>query len=146
MVNNALPQLLVLAGDHNLVLALPEILPPVMADPQRAEQVMFNLVSNAAKYSPAGIHITLSAFAQERVVQVSVTDQGPGIPLEERQRVFEPFYRVEKEDGTAKSAQGVGLGLAICKSLIEAQGGSIWVEDRPDPGATISFTLPMADQ
>jgi len=146
IVNNVLPRLQALAGDHALVINLPEGLPPVMADPQRVEQVMFNLVSNAAKYSPAGTQITLSAAARQKDVQISVSDQGVGISPEERPHVFESFYRVETEVGTAESIQGVGLGLAICKSLVEAQGGSIWIQDRPDPGTTLSFTLPIASQ
>ncbi len=146
IVNNVLPRLQALAGDHALVINLPEGLPPVMADPQRVEQVLFNLLSNAAKYSPAGTQIALSAIARNKDIQVNISDQGAGIALEERQRVFEPFYQVEKEDGTAKSAQGVGLGLAICKSLVEAQGGSIWIQDQPGPGTTLSFTLPTSGQ
>ena len=146
IVNDALPQLQVLAGDHTLMVDLPGNLPPVLADPQRVEQVMFNLVSNAAKYSPADTQIALSAIARQKDIQVNVSDQGAGIALEDRQRVFEPFYRAEKEDGTVQSAQGVGLGLAICKSLIEAQGGSIWIQDRPGPGTTLSFTLPTVGQ
>lgn len=146
MIDDALPQLQALAGDHALIVNLPEGLPPVMADPQRVEQVLFNLVSNAAKYSPASTQIILSAVARQKDIQVNVSDQGAGIPPEERQRVFEPFYRAEGEDGTAKSTQGVGLGLAICKSLVEAQGGSIWIQDQPDLGTTLSFTLPTASQ
>ncbi len=146
IINNALLRFQVLAGDHALVINLPDGLPPVMADPQRVEQIMLNLVSNAAKYSPAGTQITLSAVARQKDVQVSVSDQGVGISPEERPHVFEPFYRVETEVGTAKSIQGVGLGLAICKSLVEAQGGNIWIQDRPDPGTTLSFTLPIAGQ
>jgi signal transduction histidine kinase len=64
-------------------------------------------------------------------------------PPEERQQVFEPFYRAEHEGETAKPSPGVGLGLTICKSLIEAQGGRVWIDDRPGAGTTVSFTLPI---
>jgi two-component system sensor histidine kinase KdpD len=144
IINTAMAQLQALTAEHGLVITIPEDLPPVRADPQRIAQVLTNLVHNATKYSPGGTQITISAIRQGREVQVSVTDQGPGIPPEERARVFEAFHQAPTSEDSAERVKGAGLGLAICKGLIEAQGGRIWVQDRPEPGTTLSFTLPIA--
>jgi len=143
IVNTAMAQLQALTREHDLVITLPEDLPSVKADPQRIAQVLANLVNNATKYSPIGTQITISASRQSEVVRVDVTDQGPGIPHEERTRVFEPFHQAETEMASPEQVKGVGLGLAICKGLVEAQGGRIWIKDQPRPGTTISFTLPI---
>lgn len=102
-------------------------------------QVIANLIENAAKYAPAGTAIRIAARRVEGAIEVSVTDQGPGIPPSERERVFEKFYRAPH----AGRAAGTGLGLAICKGLVEAHGGHIWVEDAPGGGARFAFTLPV---
>ena len=78
------------------------------------------------------------------MVQIDVTDQGPGIPPPARARIFEPFEQVDRPPTTRTG--GAGLGLAICKGLVEAHGGRIWVQDRSEPGTTISFTLPIAEE
>lgn len=143
IVNTAMAQLRTLTVEHDLVIAIPDDLPPVKGDPQRVAQVLTNLVSNAARYSPGGTRITISARAQTGEVQVDVADQGPGIPPQERARVFEAFHQVQAS-GESERAKGVGLGLAICKGLVELQGGRIWIQDQPGPGTTISFTLPAA--
>jgi PAS domain S-box-containing protein len=137
------PQLGELVADHALVLAVPAGLPPVRADAQRVGQVLTNLVGNAAKYAPPGTAITVVASAQEAgFVRVSVGDEGPGIAPEDRPFVFEAFRR--GSDGHARQTKGAGLGLAICKGIVEAHGGRIWIEDHPGPGTTVSFTLPVA--
>jgi signal transduction histidine kinase len=122
----------------------------VCADPRYVRQVMRNLLTNACKYTPAGTPITISAAdhpqGQDGLVCVSVRDQGPGIPPEQQERVFERFARLP---GAAASAQpGSGLGLAICKQLVEAMGGTIWVEStgRDGEGACFSFTLSGGSQ
>lgn len=102
-------------------------------------QVIANLIENAAKYAPAGTAIRVSARRREGAIEISVTDQGPGVPPSERERVFEKFYRAPH----AGRASGTGLGLAICKGLVEAHGGHIWVEDVPTGGARFVFTLPV---
>ncbi len=76
-------------------------------------------------------------------IQVDVADQGPGIPTQERTRIFKAFHQLQNVSGT-HLMRGAGLGLAICKGLIEAQGGTIWIQNRPGPGTTVSFTLPIA--
>lgn len=140
IVEVAQVNLKILAAQHKLSIRLPANIPAVMADKTRIAQVLTNLVGNATKHSPEGTPITLSARNGGRFVQIEVSDQGYGIPPEEREKVFEAFHQ-----GPIKSVKGgVGLGLAICKGLIEAHGGRIWVKDQAAPGTTIAFTLPTA--
>jgi signal transduction histidine kinase len=127
---------------HTLEVALPESLPLVRVDAERIGQVFNNLVSNATKYAPAGSCIRLSAAQSGDMLRVSVSDEGPGISAEDRPHVFEAFRR--GDDGRTRRTKGAGLGLAICKGIVESHGGSIWIEDRPGPGATITFTLSIA--
>jgi PAS domain S-box-containing protein len=138
IVNTARAQLQMLTARHELVLALNGGLPDVLADGQRIAQVIVNLVDNAVKYSPPHTRITLGASPTAEGIQISVSDEGEGIAPDDRQLVFETFHQV-----TRKSRQkGAGLGLAICKGLVEAHGGRIWIEERDGPGTTICFTLP----
>jgi signal transduction histidine kinase len=100
-------------------------------------------VENAAKYAPSGTFIRISARSIKDFVEFSVADEGPGIPREEREKVFTPFYR--SSDKALIKAKGAGLGLTICKRLIEGQGGRIWVDEQADLGTVINFTLPLAN-
>jgi two-component system sensor histidine kinase KdpD len=104
------------------------------------EQVLINLLENATKYSPAGSPIELSARAREGEVEVEVADRGPGIAQEDAERVFDKFYRVREGEGG-----GVGLGLTICRGIVSAHGGRIWVEPRSGGGAAFHFTLPLQE-
>ena len=140
ILSTAMAELQTIAADRQLVLEMPPNLPPIYADGQRIAQVLINLVGNAAKYSPPQTTITLSVHSDGEAVQVDIADQGPGIPPRDRKRVFEAFRQLEND--AAHRAKGAGLGLAICKGIVEAHGGRIWVQDRPGPGAVISFTLP----
>jgi signal transduction histidine kinase len=140
ILEKALPQLKTLAAHHRLAITLPADLPPVDADLQRIGQVLVNLVGNAAKFSPPNTEITLSALRAGDFVQINVSDEGAGIPPSERPFVFEVFHRVLSE---TKRQPGIGLGLTICKGLVQAHGGRIWIEDRVGPGTTIAFTLPV---
>jgi signal transduction histidine kinase/PAS domain-containing protein len=141
VIESALVQLQALINDHELVLEIPRELPLIYADGQRIAQVLTNLVGNAAKFSPKGTQIIISTRRSGEMIQVDVADQGPGIPPQDRTRVFESFRQLE--NGTGSRTKGAGLGLAICKGLIEAHGGMIWVQDRAGPGTVISFTLPL---
>jgi len=116
---------------------------PLMAtvDPKRIEQVLRNLLSNAIKYSPEGGTITVQGRGDKRQLLVRVSDQGMGIPSEDIERVFERFYRVENE--ITQGMRGVGLGLAVCRGIVEAHGGRIWVESTLGVGSTFYFTLPV---
>jgi two-component system phosphate regulon sensor histidine kinase PhoR len=114
-----------------------------LADIEQIKRVLGNLLHNAIKFTPEGgvISIAAEVSGPERLT-LSVTDTGPGIPAEERQRVFERFYRGDR----ARQGGGTGLGLAIAKHIVQAHGGTIWAEDAPlAPGARICFTLPLAD-
>jgi two-component system sensor histidine kinase KdpD len=126
---------------HRVQLAVPEDLPAVLVDPVLVEQVLVNLLDNAAKYAPEGGCITIAAHQADRMIVVRVSDQGPGIPAEAREAVFDVFYRVRSGD---RQAAGTGLGLAICRGLIEAHGGTCTAKPGPDGiGTTIEFTLPL---
>jgi signal transduction histidine kinase len=115
-------------------------LPPVYVDAYRIEVVVRNLVENALKYSEADQPVLIRAFQREEMVVVSVEDQGPGIPGERVDDIFESFYRLD--DGLDRRKPGVGLGLAICRGLVHAHGGAIWVEPR-QVGACFAFSIPM---
>ncbi len=141
IMEDALPQFHSLTGEQTLTLHLPADLPPVYVDARRIAQVLVNLVRNASAYSPKTTEISISASVRKGFVQVDVKDQGPGIPPAEHKRVFRAFQRGADVENNA--AQGAGLGLAICKGLVEAQGGRIWIKKKTTPGATISFTIPL---
>jgi two-component system sensor histidine kinase KdpD len=143
-VQDASSQLNSLTSNHSLTMHLPVHLPKLLVDPKRIAQVLVNLVRNASSYAPEGSEISLSAAIRGTFVQVNVSDQGPGIPPAEHKVVFKAFRRGESVENNA--AQGAGLGLAICKGLIEAHGGRIWIKKKSTPGATISFTLPLVPQ
>ena len=129
--------------DHPFTLELPSSLPPLQADPARIKQAVANLLSNARKYTPPGGSIRLAARAMEDAVEVSVSDQGLGLPAEALPHVFEKFYRVNRADRAL--IKGTGLGLAIVKELIEAHGGQAGVESAgPGRGSRFWFRLPLA--
>ncbi len=111
----------------------------LVADRGRMRQVIANLVSNAIKYAPTATPIDVSTGRTERLYRLSVSDHGPGISREERQRVFEKFYRGPR----AGSVPGAGLGLAIARSLVELHGGTLECEDTPGGGATFVMTVPL---
>ncbi len=126
-------------GAHRLEVEVASDTGAARLDYVQIGQVIANLIENAAKYAPVGTAIRVGARRLGGTIEVSVTDQGPGIPPTERERVFEKFYRAPH----AGRAAGTGLGLAICKGLVEAHGGRIWVEDAPTGGARFVFTLPV---
>ena len=118
-------------------------LPTVSADPTYVEQVVRNLLSNAAKYGGLDSTVTIRAGAGDREVIVRVLDDGPGFPVEETERLFELFYR---SPGTATIAGGAGIGLFVCARLIRAMGGRIWAKPRQSRGAEFGFALPELDE
>ena len=135
-------QLQILTEKHLLSIDLPDQLPLVNVDAKRIVQVLVNLVKNASTYAPEGTEITITAKVRGSFVQINVKDEGPGIPLSDRKNVFKAFMRGEgNENGFPK---GAGLGLAICKGLINAHGGRVWIRTSKPPGTTISFTIPLA--
>ncbi|NWF69027.1 MAG: sensor histidine kinase KdpD [Chloroflexi bacterium] len=131
-INRLEPQL----QNRPLTTALADDLPPVRVDSLLIEQVLVNLLENAAKYTPAGTPIRLSAWAAEEVT-VEVADQGPGLPPGTEEKIFDKFFRA-----LPTAAGGIGLGLTICRAIIEAHGGRIWALNRAEGGAAFRFTLP----
>lgn len=111
----------------------------VTADPRRVLQVLGNLLSNALKFTPEGGTVNCTAQRDGEFVRFSVIDTGPGIPAEELPRLFDRFYQTRDNDQKRK---GLGLGLSICKGLVAAHGGRIWVESMPGVGSAFNFTLP----
>ncbi|MGH2584943.1 MAG: GAF domain-containing sensor histidine kinase, partial [Dehalococcoidia bacterium] len=124
---------------HRLVLTIAPDAGAAPFDYVQLGQVLANLIENAAKFSPPGTAITIAARRLAGEVEISVADQGPGIPTEERPRVFEKFYRIERGGG---GPGGAGLGLAISKGFVEAHGGSIRIEEADGAGARFVVTLP----
>jgi two-component system sensor histidine kinase KdpD len=121
-----------------LRLLVPDGLPLVLADPGLLERVLANLFSNALRYSPSACPPELTARADDHAVILEVVDHGPGVPDEQRERIFEPFVRIEGQ------TPGVGLGLAVAKGFAEAMGGTVAANSTPGGGLTIRLTLPVA--
>ncbi|MGB7537238.1 MAG: GAF domain-containing protein [Anaerolineales bacterium] len=122
-----------------LQMAIPLSLPAVEADSDMIRRVISNLLDNAVKYTPGGGNIRLTAEPEEHNVRFSVTDSGPGIPTEERHRIFDKYGRIER----IGAPKGLGLGLAFCRLAVKAHGGRIWVDSPPEGGASFRFTLPL---
>ncbi|MGA9565272.1 MAG: ATP-binding protein, partial [Candidatus Korobacteraceae bacterium] len=124
---------------HTVEVRIADGLPPVMMDVDRIREVVTHLLENAAKYSPAGTLITVTAERQGRYDVISVADQGPGIDSFEQSLIFEKFYRGRAQQ---YAAHGTGMGLAIAKVIVEAHGGTIGVVSQVGHGSVFSFKLP----
>jgi signal transduction histidine kinase len=121
---------------------VPESVPPILGDRRRVEQILTNLLANAAKYTPGGGVVEVAAASVNGHVLLSVTDNGPGVPESERDIVFDKFYR--GRDAQRRGEAGSGLGLAIVKSLVDLHGGSVRVEESVPRGARFVVELPRA--
>ncbi len=122
----------------NMVIDIPQDIPQVYADEELIRQLMGNLLDNAIKYTPKQGKITLSVLHRtNQKVQVSVSDTGPGIPREKRERIFEDSFRLQRD----RSQEGYGLGLATCFQIVSAHYGQIWVDSSPESGSCFQFTL-----
>ncbi len=130
------------ASGHTVTLRLPDGDVPVLADPLRIEQVLDNLLENAARYSDPRSPVEVSLLAEDGHALVSVADRGDGVPAAELEQIFEPFYR--GRNATRRGIRGAGLGLAICRGIMEAHGGKIWGEHGDDHVTTFVLTLPLA--
>jgi signal transduction histidine kinase len=126
---------------HTFAVEFPADFPVIRADEDRLTQVLSNLLSNAVKYSPEGGTVTIAGQVRKDEVVVCVRDEGPGIAAADAPRIFDRFYRGNE---TARKTKGAGLGLFLAKAIVEAHGGSIWVDERVDRGARICFSLPRA--
>ena len=122
---------------------VPEDLPPVELDYMMIDQVVTNLIENALRYTPVDspLEITVSSTATE--LFLAVADSGPGIPASDLERIFDKFYRVMDRTRAASAIGGTGVGLSVCRGLIEAHGGRIWAANRRSGGAIFRFTLPL---
>ena len=132
--------------DHRVVVDISSDLPAITVDAPAMTEVIYILLDNASKYSPVGSTITVRASNEEaRAVRIAVSDQGPGIPPEYRERVFERFFRVPHREPVASRQPGAGLGLPIARRLVDAQGGQMWVEAGPhERGTVVVVLLPAA--
>ena len=126
---------------QEVALDMPAHLSLVSVDRRRVEQVLNNLLSNAHKFTPKGGHIRVSVREREEAVEVSVQDDGSGIPLSEQERIFGKFYT----GSTSRGLAGMGLGLYIARQLVSLHGGDIWVESQPGAGSTFYFTIPKEE-
>ena len=128
---------------QRLTTELPAKLDRVMADERRTTQVFANLISNASKYAPEGTLVSVRAGNADGFVRVTIADEGPGIPADEQNRLFQRFFRSRT---VREQAGGLGLGLSICRAIVHAQGGDIAIESGTGHGTSVHFTLPKARQ
>ncbi|HEY0405946.1 MAG TPA: ATP-binding protein [Pyrinomonadaceae bacterium] len=133
---------------HQMLVSLDEELPTARVDARAVAEVLYTMIDNATKYSPPGTRITVEAQRTgDRMIQLSVEDEGRGIPTELRERVFDKFFRAMRDgDSSTHQPSGTGLGLAIAKGIVEAHGGRIWIEDaRGNQGSRVVFKLPIGE-
>jgi PAS domain S-box-containing protein len=126
---------------HTIALDIEPGLPLIQADRSMVRRVILNLLENASKYMPTAGHITAGARGDGNVIEIFVSDTGPGIAPEDQERIFDKFTRIRHRKGPA----GLGLGLAFCKLAVETHGGQLWVTSELGEGATFSFTLPTGE-
>jgi two-component system sensor histidine kinase KdpD len=138
VVGAALGRLVKLLRDRPVTTRLPQDLPLVPIDDVLLEQALINLLDNAIKHTPEGSPLEITAWAQDGAVTVEVADRGPGLVPGDEERAFDKFYR-----GPGLTSRGAGLGLAICRGIVEAHGGRIWAENRPGGGVAFRFTIPL---
>jgi two-component system clock-associated histidine kinase SasA len=126
------------AKSQTAIVDIPPDIPPVYADEERVRQVLSNLLDNAIKYTPVNGNIRISLlYRSTQNVQVTIADDGPGVPVEQHKHIFQDRYRLDRD----KSASGYGLGLAVCDRIVRAHYGQIWVESTPGKGSSFNFTL-----
>jgi two-component system clock-associated histidine kinase SasA len=128
------------ARSHTVDVDIPQDLPPVYVDAGQIQRVLYNLLDNAIKYTPKGGNLYISALHRTtQKIQVSIQDTGPGIPHENHDKIFEDSFRLQRDE----KKDGYGLGLALCRRIIRAHYGQIWVESSPGEGSQFFFTLPV---
>ena len=138
IVGSVLERMKNLTSEHHIEIDIPESLPLVPVDYVQMQQVFTNLLSNSLKYAPMGSVVEIRARQEEDLVHVCVSNQGPAVPPEDLERIFDKFYRIT----AAERVTGTGLGLSICKGIIEAHGGRIWAENLTH-GLAFHFTFPL---
>jgi len=140
LVKEALAKIKRQAPLHRFITSIPDKLPLINGDPLRIERILYNLLDNAAKYSPPGSQIKVSVNTEPERLVIGVSDRGKGLSSSEQARIFGPFQRLE--NSRPDQARGAGLGLMVCRRLVEAHGGEIWVESKKGRGSTFFFSLP----
>jgi PAS domain S-box-containing protein len=140
LVKDTLSKIKRQAPSHQFSPSIPDKLPSIRGDPLRIERILYNLLDNAAKYSPPGSQIKVSVNAEPERLVIGVSDHGKGLSSSEQARIFGPFQRLE--NNRPDQARGAGLGLMVCRRLVEAHGGEIWVESKKGRGSTFFFSLP----
>lgn len=148
IIGSALTRAAALTRQHIVDVDLPPELPSLRVDARAISEVVYSLVENAAKYAPPGTHIRVTARRYEdEAIDVIVEDEGPGIPVELREKVFTKFYRASEADTATAGAEGLGMGLAIARGIIDAHGGRIWIEDGANGrGTRIVCRIPIGDE
>ncbi len=141
VIRNAVRSIKQQSSIHRFVLGLPKELPPVRADVMRLERILHNLLENAVKYSPDGGYIRVYAKMDSEHLVIGVSDHGIGISPQDQAKLFAPFQRLG--NSRVEGVKGTGLGLLVCRRLVEAHGGRIWVESELGKGSTFFFTLPL---
>jgi PAS domain S-box-containing protein len=141
LIRGAVTEARIRDNKHRIVTTLSKKLPKLNIDTKRIRQVLDNLIDNAIKYSPKGTEVAISTRQVNQEFLFSIADQGSGIPAEELTNIFDRMYRIEQR--LSSGVEGMGLGLYICRRLVEAHGGRIWVESQLGKGSTAYFTLPI---
>ncbi len=141
LVHRVLQELEPLVENHQspIILQVPSNLPPVYADPDQLRRVLDNLMTNALKHNSPGVVVTVTVEAQDAQLHCTVQDNGQGIPLEEQAQLFQPYHRATAQANTP----GLGLGLYLCRQIIQAHGGDIQLSSHPGEGSAFQFTLPL---
>ncbi len=144
LIHDVLGHMQLLLQSREIRTMIPDDLPPVELDYLQMDQVLTNLLENAVRYTPPTSLIELSVEIVDSQMMVTIGDYGPGVPVDDVERIFDKFYRVLNTRQKGTGVRGSGLGLAVCRGLIEAHGGRIWVENRQrEKGAIFHFTLPL---
>jgi two-component system sensor histidine kinase KdpD len=148
MIEAALARAKTITAAYKVTVEIEKDLPVVLVDDRAVSEVIYLLVDNAAKYSARGSTIRINARrAEADMIRVAVEDDGPGIPVELRERVFDKFFRALSETGSSRNQpSGMGMGLSIARGIVEAHGGRIWIEGEAGDGSRVLFTLPIGDE
>lgn len=148
MIEAALARAKTITAQYAVEVEIEKDLPVVLVDARAVSEVIYLIVDNAAKYSAPGTPIRITARRGDAdMIRVAVEDEGPGIPVELRERVFDKFFRATSErDAGRNQPSGMGMGLSIARGLVEAHGGRIWIESGAGSGARVLFTLPIGDE
>jgi signal transduction histidine kinase len=143
IINDAASYFESVSSIHRFDVTVPEDLDKFIVDSEKMEQVFTNIFSNAVKYSPGGGVVTVTGTVADDSCQISITDEGIGMTPEQAEKIFDKFYRADELNS---SVSGTGLGMSIVKHIVDAHGGTVWVESEFGKGTTVHVSLPMNDK